>query len=551
VPGALTFEIFSAAMQDYCREVYDYVADDLALGKPTAIEIRWSDMAYWARAHNLYWEVEVDGRRHSHHEFLDGEEALDLPRFPYAALKRLRRAHQDLAPFFVGEAGEDFFDEANDFPAGEAGLWVQAIFDEAIAEATARLQKRKAFQNLSVRPHDTVEPSVLGDMPGGVVELRELLGYQVDRDFMRSFFGVFTSNARRLKRWTGIALGEAPQPKASQAKPGSRIEALRGELFSRGDDTDTGWTAVQLAELGEAGEAVLIEGLEHRDVSIRLDAVYGFKHLVIEEERAPSDAGREALLRRLSDDESDRVRARALQVLIAAQVAGLEPWLETALQSPAGPMRIHACMGLAVYRVGGALQLLRAALADEEGAVRQAAAQALGELGDTSGIDDLTGRLEDEKPWVREAAVESIGRIGDQLGVPILQRALGDQEEDVRRAAIKGLGDIGGEQACQVLLGCLEKPQTYSERHATIEALGAVGSDAAVRAILPALEGEDAWCAIEALELSRNRLAIEPLIEKLADGKHAAKVAKALQVITGTRAPGQSQDRWREWYASR
>lgn len=205
---------------------------------------------------------------------------------------------------------------------------------------------------------------------------------------------------------------------------------------------------------------------------------------------SPRDTEEEAvraLVRAVSEDDDDSVRARAIDALcrygedsvdrLIEEMAGfdareapdwvtarvLERWLDA--DYPEFRMVAAAVLG----RIGGedALPALLGATTDQNARVRTRAVQSCGRIGDPRCVPALQGRLDDPARSVRMAAVRALGSIGTKQALHSLVPVACVDEEPLRRAAIEELGQFGSLEPVVVLLRAIQDNAESIQRAAT------------------------------------------------------------------------------------
>ena len=181
----------------------------------------------------------------------------------------------------------------------------------------------------------------------------------------------------------------------------------------------------------------------------------------------------DVLLRTVSEDDSEAVRAAAIDALDQHGRESLERVVDELsdedLQSAADWVTAKA-----FARV----------LDDDQPELRMAAATGLGRVGDPSVTAALVERLSDPDERVRERSAVACGRIGDPRAVKALRSLLHeDPSIDARAAAAEALGGIGTEAALEVLLTAIDD-ESESVRRVIADALGKFGSVKPVDALV-------------------------------------------------------------------
>jgi len=139
--------------------------------------------------------------------------------------------------------------------------------------------------------------------------------------------------------------------------------------------------------------------------------------------------------------------------------------------------------------------------------LRMAAANGLGTLDQADAVPKLAERFEDPDPRVRARAARSAGKIGDSRATNPLENVLSDPKAAVRREAADALGNIGNRQALQALLPLYEDDDERVRRIA-VGAFGNFGNDRPVDYLIEALSDDSA---------AVRRTAVYSLIELLSN----------------------------------
>ena len=121
--------------------------------------------------------------------------------------------------------------------------------------------------------------------------------------------------------------------------------------------------------------------------------------------------------------------------------------------------------------------------------LRMAAANGLGVLGQADSVPKLAERFADPDPRVRARAARSAGKIGDSRATTPLEKLLRDPTGAVRREAAEALGNIGTRQALQALLPMYEDDDERVRRIA-VGAFGNFETDSPVEFLIEALSDE-------------------------------------------------------------
>ncbi len=128
----------------------------------------------------------------------------------------------------------------------------------------------------------------------------------------------------------------------------------------------------------------------------------------------------------------EATRIRVIDCLIAAGMAGNNPWLKGNVAEALG-------------KIGDIYSepFLVGCLDDDDQIVRSSAADALGLIGDSSVMEGLAGALRDAEWGVRLAATRSVGIIGGPQAADLLRTCLRDARADVRIVAEDALELLG------------------------------------------------------------------------------------------------------------
>lgn len=150
--------------------------------------------------------------------------------------------------------------------------------------------------------------------------------------------------------------------------------------------------------------------------------------------------------------------------------------------------------------------------------VRGFAALAISDLKPKGAVVVLAKTLMDKNQFVRWKSAQALGTLGDQQGAGALIRALKDEDQYVRAAAVKSLHEIKAENAGDALVNAFDD-ESWLVRLNAREALLQIG-EPAFDSLINALKDSNSrirWQAVWVLGRAKNELAIEPLIELLAD----------------------------------
>lgn len=214
---------------------------------------------------------------------------------------------------------------------------------------------------------------------------------------------------------------------------------------------------------------------------------------------------------------------------------------------PAGAIEI-----LSVGRTHPGLEIAVARMGDPDPATRRHAAWTLGALESRRATSTLIHALNDTDPDVRTLAVWALGEVKDAAAREALFRALHDVDEGVREMAVLALGELEDPRVLDTLQTLAHDPALRGPvTWATAEA---VSGDAppvwagrlqgppvdpdGLRGYLLDLASDDAGLRVSAAErLGRlgHAMAVEPLIDALADGDPAVR-AMAVWALDEIRA---------------
>ncbi|MDH3715258.1 MAG: HEAT repeat domain-containing protein [Gammaproteobacteria bacterium] len=217
-----------------------------------------------------------------------------------------------------------------------------------------------------------------------------------------------------------------------------------------------------LARLGEAGERILLERIDHRREQVRRRAITALG-------RGGSSAGLEALARALEDN-SPQVRSAALEALEERAGRGYLPAiLRLYRDGDAGVRKTAIGVGSRLAAAGGApapdFPALRPLLADKDSRVRAAALSGMDrEHLDAVSVGHVYKALQDRAPDVAAVACKLIGRHGSEehfRGVlSIVEDATADPE--LRRVALRAVGTRGkwNETTASLIMKILAEPRS-------------------------------------------------------------------------------------------
>jgi HEAT repeat protein len=288
-------------------------------------------------------------------------------------------------------------------------------------------------------------------------------------------------------------------------EPGPLAEEAVGILFhvieSDTRDMARRFGALALGYLGSPARLVLLGGLKHADVIVRLCCLAGLECLL------PQD-------RDLIEHYIEALGDRAWEVRGAAALTlrGVGPPAQEAVPALARLLdderqEVRRCVLMALLKIGPAASAMSRLVklitneSDPPGD-RKWAAVLLGRIGPGAGdaIPALVNSLEDEDPEVRTAVIEALGEIGAAAreAVPALIGLLDDP--NVRNVVAYALGGIGpaAEDAVPALIPLLCYPVGSTQRvvRATLVRIG----PAAVRGLIESLLDEDPFLRSAAAE---------------------------------------------------
>jgi cyclophilin family peptidyl-prolyl cis-trans isomerase/HEAT repeat protein len=236
---------------------------------------------------------------------------------------------------------------------------------------------------------------------------------------------------RALHARAAYALARHPRP--------SGAVHLRG-LLADGDPWVAAWAIRGLAQVGEGGDAALVEPLlDAADAAPVVQALRASAKLIAEGKAAPTASAR-ARLRALLDD--PRVGVRVTAVEVAGAWLGDET-LAAALRARArvGPLRERqlALLALVAGGDGQAADLLAAAARAADWQLRASAAEGAARLP----LPSLVATLErDPIPSVRAAALAArLAKVAPEVGEPIARAAVADADVVVRAGALDWLAE--------------------------------------------------------------------------------------------------------------
>ncbi len=177
----------------FAKEFDAYARTGLELARAAnakTYRVDWSDMPFFTRAFQLarYWD---DGSA-------PYEDSLDMPTFPYAALKKLRKKLGGSAvELFQNEEGvlltsEDGWDAAFDNTCDiEAGRWVCLMVDATILRLEAVYQRTRGI-TVVFCGHDGQDAKKANYYIENIRDLREERGYGVPAAAVKELLEIFS-----------------------------------------------------------------------------------------------------------------------------------------------------------------------------------------------------------------------------------------------------------------------------------------------------------------------------------------------------------------------
>lgn len=249
------------------------------------------------------------------------------------------------------------------------------------------------------------------------------------------------------------------------------IALLINALCECGEPTQV-LAAAALADIGEDAVAPLIDALHDAPISARQKMVWVLWSIG---DRRAVPPLIDAL--RAEDAKTRRYAAWALGQIGDPRAI---PALINILDDPHEKVRWDTTVALEKFGKV-AVPLLIDALRQGSVRIRISAANALGWLMNPAAIDALAVALRDPHASVRARAAFALGWIRDRRAVEPLLAALYDEDDDVRMQVIAALGWLRDPRAVEPLLGVIESEDAWLP-YAAVEALGDIGD---VRAIAP------------------------------------------------------------------
>jgi HEAT repeat protein len=168
------------------------------------------------------------------------------------------------------------------------------------------------------------------------------------------------------------------------------------------------------------------------------------------------------VLGQLMSDESEDVRALAAEAIGMGKFASGTTALKNSAATDADPLVRSKCLKSLCDLVGksAAPDLIRALSGDENDNVRAQAASLLGAIGSNLGVDPLIKVLkEDFSESVRVAALSSLLKMKPPRCVDAVIEALEDRNDSVRSDAAKTLGALKNKKAVRPLMNALDEEE--------------------------------------------------------------------------------------------
>ncbi|ELY93088.1 HEAT domain-containing protein [Natrialba chahannaoensis JCM 10990] len=186
----------------------------------------------------------------------------------------------------------------------------------------------------------------------------------------------------------------------------------------------------------------------------------------------------DALITASQDDESDEVRAAAIDAL--------DQYGQDALEAFIGELSGQDFENLAEWKKA---KVLARGLSADRAELRMAAATGLGRIGEDNVVKALVNRLDDPDPRVRKRVARALGRIESAGSVPALAKRFHADTYAVRIEIAYALADIGTDNALRELIDVADAEDEVLRRIA-VDALGRLGSTEAVEVLANALSDE-------------------------------------------------------------
>ncbi|MGM0676626.1 MAG: protein kinase domain-containing protein [Pseudomonadota bacterium] len=241
--------------------------------------------------------------------------------------------------------------------------------------------------------------------------------------------------------------------------------------------------------------------------------------------RFDTPAVRAILQERLSDEDRG-VRGAALEALMALGAVDMDAAsLCALLHDPDINVQQKAIDAIIKLDDPHIMRPLLPVLQDESEYVRRAAVEVLNGVGNASNIKELLVSIKDEDWWVRARSADALAQIGGPRVVRAVVELIRDEDEFVRRSAVEILNSTRDETALTYLIDALEDSDWWVRERA-VDALGSIGNTAAVPALLKMLDrdADAAPVVVRALARLQDDRAVEPLIQRLADGDRAVRL---------------------------
>ena len=188
------------------------------------------------------------------------------------------------------------------------------------------------------------------------------------------------------------------------------------------------------------------------------------------------DTGLEALVDAIQTDESEVVRAAAIDAMTnLGRTDALLAALDREIDDAAADW--------------SKAETFVSDLDSEETTLRMAAANVLGEIGSDSAVKPLTNHLDDPNPRVRARIARALGKIGDRRATEGLVEHLEGEPLGVRREVADALGYIGGDKAVTGLVDVADD-KSEAMRRTIASSLGEFGDPRAIDTLVDLLEDE-------------------------------------------------------------
>lgn len=220
----------------------------------------------------------------------------------------------------------------------------------------------------------------------------------------------------------------------------------------------------------------------------------------------PRDEIVDALVAAANEDESEDVRATAIDAL--------DQYGQAALEQLIGEIIGQELEEVAEWKKA---QALAQSLGADRPELRMAAATGLGKIGEDNVVGPLVNQLNDPDPRVRKRVARACGRIGAAESVPGLSKILHEDQYDVRVEAAYALADIGTDNAIRELSSVTDADDETLRRIA-VDALGRLGSVEAVELLAAALRDDS-----ETVRRTAMFSLVQLLSEAPADASHQVR----------------------------